>query len=93
MHVSCPHSSELPCKILRKSLERFLRNIGNQQNPARNSITNGSDSMGPGAGPKSVKTNYGKYENFCDRLTDRLTSEVKDDYFSLNKCKRDESEI
>ena len=30
MHVSCPHSSELPHKILRKSLEPFLRKIVNQ---------------------------------------------------------------
>ena len=30
VHVSCPHSSELPCKISRKSLEPFSRKIGNQ---------------------------------------------------------------
>ena len=44
VHVSCPYSGELPCIISRKSLESFLRKIGNK---LTNQLTNGSDSMGP----------------------------------------------
>ena len=75
------------CAKAKKSLEQFPRKTPTNQQ------TNGTDFIGPygpeAGGPKTID---GKYENFCDRLTDQSVG-PKNGCFHINKIAVRKSKI